>query len=164
MKDFLGFDTVGSSPRVRGTQHAVRLADGGRGIIPACAGNTLARKAERAFPRDHPRVCGEHAAFDIDIAVNLGIIPACAGNTASASTLRLTARDHPRVCGKHSYVICKAATLAGSSPRVRETPVEVAEPCGLVGIIPACAGNTSANNDEYLLMRDHPRVCGKHLL
>ena len=155
---------VGSSPRVRGTHWLEKPNGRSRGIIPACAGNTNNPMVEPQNIWDHPRVCGEHAAFDIDIAVNLGIIPACAGNTASASTLRLTARDHPRVCGKHSYVICKAATLAGSSPRVRETPVEVAEPCGLVGIIPACAGNTSANNDEYLLMRDHPRVCGKHLL
>ena len=157
-------NSIGSSPRVRGTLHEGFPRLRHRGIIPACAGNTARSSPCRRWPWDHPRVCGEHAAFDIDIAVNLGIIPACAGNTASASTLRLTARDHPRVCGKHSYVICKAATLAGSSPRVRETPVEVAEPCGLVGIIPACAGNTSANNDEYLLMRDHPRVCGKHLL
>ena len=97
---------------------------------------------------------------------NLGvrIIPACAGNTYTCSRLRKTASDHPRVCGEHSTQFALPTVAVGSSPRVRGTPVEVAEPCGLVGIIPACAGNTSANNDEYLLMRDHPRVCGKHLL
>ena len=91
----------GSSPRVRGT---LRVADGrgaAAGIIPACAGNTSYRYVPVASSRDHPRVCGEHAATGVSNmstagssprvrgtrhatvgrARRRGIIPACAGNT-----------------------------------------------------------------------------------
>ena len=33
-----------------------------------------------------------------------------------------------------------------------------------IGIIPAYAGNTGFNTDEKLHLRDHPRVCGEHVL
>ena len=52
----------GSSPRMRGTRtfqngHSQRV-----GIIPAYAGNTATYSTEDTNIRDHPRVCGEHAA------------------------------------------------------------------------------------------------------
>ena len=50
----------GSSPRVRGTHHRVRLARPRLGIIPACAGNTASGSPCSTCDRDHPRVCGEH--------------------------------------------------------------------------------------------------------
>ena len=34
----------------------------------------------------------------------------------------------------------------------------------LSGIIPAYAGSTRSAQRPYLLRRDHPRVCGEHLL
>ncbi|EEP20781.1 hypothetical protein BIFANG_03351 [Bifidobacterium angulatum DSM 20098 = JCM 7096] len=50
----------GSSPRVRGTRrHDLPVPDG-RGIIPACAGNTRGLRRSSEHIRDHPRVCGEH--------------------------------------------------------------------------------------------------------
>ena len=94
-------EELGSSPRVRGTRLvAVDQADD-RGIIPACAGNTLAVTGCPFPRRDHPRVCGEHqgrhhgyhrrrgssprvrgtllhSAYTV---FHIGIIPACAGNT-----------------------------------------------------------------------------------
>ena len=49
----------GSSPRVRGTVgwfwHSYSL----KGIIPACAGNSLVSDLVNEYDRDHPRVCGE---------------------------------------------------------------------------------------------------------
>ncbi len=93
--------SVGSSPRVRGTPTAVPTSRRRLGIIPACAGNTLALFVACVLERDHPRVCGEHPPlFHLRLAGSgssprvrgtlyglwtccrrVGIIPACAGNT-----------------------------------------------------------------------------------
>ena len=92
---------AGSSPRVRGTQRPRHPLAFATGIIPACAGNTIAPSRGSARLWDHPRVCGEHRRQKHDAAANLGssprvrgtpdtvhedvnelgIIPACAGNT-----------------------------------------------------------------------------------
>ena len=92
---------AGSSPHVRGTRLLYLGSVGLTGIIPACAGNTVACRARRRGGRDHPRMCGEHGVtlillgawagssphvrgtlFVIYFVVfEAGIIPACAGNT-----------------------------------------------------------------------------------
>ena len=51
---------VGSSPRVRGARVARRLDAEVPGIIPACAGSTVAHEKHDRIDGDHPRVCGEH--------------------------------------------------------------------------------------------------------
>ena len=133
------------------------------GIIPACAGNTACGSSCTPAPGDHPRACGEHggkAANHADVqgssprvrgtqalvhAVDalLGIIPACAGNTRWHSNTCGRLRDHPRVCGEHPTFLPSIVALMGSSPRVRGTPFHIAIPAVHLGIIPACAGNTS---------------------
>ena len=50
----------------------------------------------------------------------------------------------------------------GSSPRVRGTPKKGKFFSFSVGIIPACAGNTTRPCAAGAHMRDHPRVCGEH--
>ena len=172
----------GSSPRVRGTllwngDNAVRY-----GIIPACAGNTLHGRLRSLPRRDHPRVCGEHLySFACHAAssgssprvrgtrwrapsvrVSSGIIPACAGNTGLNDESRKHGRDHPRVCGEHSLAYSLSVGTLGSSPRVRGTQQFVQTVGNVVGIIPACAGNTSAPTSSLTDTRDHPRVCGEH--
>ena len=57
--DFVG-GLSGSSPRMRGTQSTIFRLRHNRGIIPAYAGNTLAKAVEMTARLDHPRVCGEH--------------------------------------------------------------------------------------------------------
>jgi len=52
----------GSPPRVRGTDpRAVGHTDG-RGITPACAGNSERDHLKAAPSGDHPRVCGEQSS------------------------------------------------------------------------------------------------------
>ena len=157
-----GVGEEGSSPRVRGTRVEVTSADGCAGIIPACAGNTWCPAQPRTRPRDHPRVCGEHRAglahrlheagssprvrgtrdgrWRLDRGT--GIIPACAGNTGCCGCETVLAGDHPRVCGEHWDHSRRLRPLLGSSPRVRGTLFAVLFDLRVVGIIPACAGNT----------------------
>ena len=112
---------AGSSPRVRGTLARNGFLEAARGIIPACAGNTLRSSGPCMITWDHPRVCGEHdrsKAFTNSAAGSSprvrgtrgvperraargGIIPACAGNTPGAFDVPVCGRDHPRVCGEH---------------------------------------------------------------
>ena len=94
-------ETLGSSPRMRGTHYDGDVVHACSGIIPAYAGNTSQPQAYSTRSRDHPRVCGEHygryslptasvgssprmrgtpAASALDLS-HLGIIPAYAGNT-----------------------------------------------------------------------------------
>ena len=172
----------GSSPRVRGTPARYRRRSSRPGIIPACAGNTSPGVGSPLHDRDHPRVCGEHrgqhglqpvrpgssprvrgtpmtwAQID-DVA---GIIPACAGNTCLDIALFVVHWDHPRVCGEHLRFNGIRCLGKGSSPRVRGTRLWWFSCSVLLGIIPACAGNTNRLAVRRPAWRDHPRVCGEH--
>ena len=152
------------------------------GIIPAYAGNTAATSTTAEACRDHPRVCGEHM-MSHGIIGGMGgssprmrgtpilggepyskwrIIPAYAGNTSTAGLCRCSARDHPRVCGEHPTRTEPTSTSWGSSPRMRGTHRWRMLSRSHCGIIPAYAGNTSANSSSASTKRDHPRVCGEH--
>ena len=53
---------------------------------------------------------------------------------------------------------------AGSSPRMRGTPGDGVKDGRIYGIIPAYAGNTRRSARPPARRRDHPRVCGEHML
>ncbi|KAB7789963.1 hypothetical protein F7D09_1513 [Bifidobacterium leontopitheci] len=174
----------GSSPRMRGTRYIGRVGWVPRGIIPAYAGNTHRMRPVDTIGGDHPRVCGEHLFAELTARewtgssprmrgtlrqvripeVRLGIIPAYAGNTRSRYPAGYGYRDHPRVCGEHRETVLLAAGRQGSSPRMRGTPQLVDDADRRQGIIPAYAGNTLLLWHRQPLTRDHPRVCGEHVL
>ena len=151
-------------------------------IIPAYAGNTSSAMLNSFSFRDHPRVCGEHQCPRGHISTSWGssprmrgtrglavypirpgrIIPAYAGNTGSAGRSGARTWDHPRVCGEHTARMMTTTGRAGSSPRMRGTPVLHESRTLRGGIIPAYAGNTVYSSCQSLLSRDHPRVCGEH--
>ena len=110
-----------------------------------------------------PRVRGTHVSTVSNVRVT-GIIPACAGNTWEQVMTIIDARDHPRVCGEHIAVVILVSFLLGSSPRVRGTRVDLVRKRPRAGIIPACAGNTKIGYHSALRCRDHPRVCGEHVV
>ena len=176
-------DVLGSSPRMRGTlgRRVVGLCL--VGIIPAYAGNTTARNASTKAKRDHPRICGEHFAWDSTTDFDSGssphmrgthptldimpgdrrIIPAYAGNTRDVSTRNGGPRDHPRICGEHNAVPLTDASASGSSPHMRGTLADQPQATPVDGIIPAYAGNTQHSTSKPSPPRDHPRICGEHL-
>ena len=94
----------------------------------------------------------------------IGIIPAYAGNTPRHHPSSPDSGDHPRVCGEHKSLRTWAAPLPGSSPRMRGTLTALGEVVVHAGIIPAYAGNTSPYDVYFTPSRDHPRVCGEHLI
>ena len=152
----------GSSPRVRGTLALSRNAVPSPGIIPACAGNTVAAvRGVCELGGSSPRVRGTRSGRRLPVH-RRGIIPACAGNTRPSASRAESVRDHPRVCGEHSSDLMADCSMLGSSPRVRGTPKLENSGIFRVGIIPACAGNTRAQYTDMRMHGDHPRVCGEH--
>ena len=92
-----------------------------------------------------------------------GIIPACAGNTRSRTARRSRTGDHPRMRGEHMPVGWKLAVSLGSSPHARGTPSVAGITTVLIGIIPACAGNTGYPIAIARRRWDHPRMRGEHI-
>ena len=111
----------GSSPRVRGKPNIRTQFTDNRGLIPACAGKTAPRVADRRDERAHPRVCGENPTITHSRVLGTGssprvrgkqagtsllgdgrgLIPACAGKTKTIFTTSRPSAAHPRVCGEN---------------------------------------------------------------
>ena len=91
-----------------------------------------------------------------------GIIPAYAGNTDPFAMSPNTTGDHPRICGEHMGGDYRRIRRRGSSPHMRGTLLSGGERFGLLGIIPAYAGNTMQNGRQTRVSKDHPRICGEH--
>ena len=92
-----------------------------------------------------------------------GIIPACAGNRSVLLSNQISLQDHPRVCGEQEEWDAEGIDDKGSSPRVRGTVRTFCIELGTIGIIPACAGNSTTLINSGTLSRDHPRVCGEQV-
>ena len=172
----------GSSPHTRGARVA---GVGGcflTRIIPAYAGSTSPPTDDRNFPKDHPRIRGEHPLINskenahdgssphtrgaqpagaVRVA-ELGIIPAYAGSTSSGGWLPVRTRDHPRIRGEHRSVQPRPGGAAGSSPHTRGAQMLTAQNFQRQRIIPAYAGSTRRGTSWPSLARDHPRIRGEH--
>ena len=112
----------GSPPRVRGKAAITARRVPAARITPACAGKRLLRQLRHITSQDHPRVCGEKAAYLRAVWVPkgspprvrgkakgtdggdplMGITPACAGKSMHRATRNTGEEDHPRVCGEKS--------------------------------------------------------------
>ena len=93
-----------------------------------------------------------------------GIIPACAGSTICLFCCFLYVWDHPRMCGEHRDCSASRSNRSGSSPHVRGALWCRLSFLFLSGIIPACAGSTPSTAGGSTKARDHPRMCGEHLI
>ena len=109
------------------------------GLIPACAGKTLAPAFGLCPFSAHPRVCGENNRISVNSLLHLGssprvrgkrfescrghkrcrLIPACAGKTCGVCFGRVLCGAHPRVCGENHATHKSTRKARGSSPRVR---------------------------------------------
>ena len=173
--------TVGSSPRVRGTAAERPAVLRGARFIPACAGNSQNLQNHDHDPTVHPRVCGEQAIAlgkkhraggssprvrGTGFAQNPLVepdrfIPACAGNSAPTLSRGICAPVHPRVCGEQLCSLVSVQICLGSSPRVRGTAEVVRVVADVYRFIPACAGNRTTVRVHSVKPSVHPRVCGE---
>ena len=153
---------AGSSPLARGTHHVIAFLKPGQGLIPARAGNTVARPVVRKSMRAHPRSRGEHSGSVLKLNGHsgssplargtlgllefveklLGLIPARAGNTGVSRGRWGVLWAHPRSRGEHRAHLSLEPVHQGSSPLARGTPITAANRDRDQGLIPARAGNT----------------------
>ena len=172
---------AGSPPRVRGEAARGNHVGGSFRITPACAGRRGLCDGHAGRDQDHPRVCGEKAAFSkisrsvtgspprvrgeaikkSSVCVMTRITPACAGRSDKPLPAADKDGDHPRVCGEKLECRLNCVPAIGSPPRVRG---EEADPFPVHrdgGITPACAGRSGCGSAARGSGRDHPRVCGE---
>ena len=172
----------GSSPRVRGKPHRLGPHARPRGLIPACAGKTAGTIVVTHPTGAHPRVCGENRGERFADCrrdgssprvrgkhpgvhrrhQEHGLIPACAGKTSSSKDPRSPKAAHPRVCGENAAVSVPTGGREGSSPRVRGKLRRISNRHQRRGLIPACAGKTTAGRRATASPGAHPRVCGEN--
>ena len=136
----LSENTLGSSPRVRGTGRKQQRQDSERRFIPACAGNRPVASRYGPTRSVHPRVCEEQGA-------GLGMSPV-----------------HPRVCGEQGAGLGNQAIAVGSSPRVRGTVFRSPKAAMQSRFIPACAGNSASSSSIILSVTVHPACAGNSQL
>ena len=174
---------MGSSPRVRGEEVALKGDFGAVGIIPAGAGRRAGACLVNEDRGDHPRGCGEkpmdgetengHEGSSprvrgeddavVDGADVDGIIPAGAGRSSEELTISKPKWDHPRGCGEKQTEKVTGRRTPGSSPRVRGEAKACHRTTTLSGIIPAGAGRSWLAGLRPGRRGDHPRGCGEKL-
>ena len=138
-------------------------------ITPICTGNTKTKPGKVSFPRDHPRIHGEHFLGIsrltmrsgspphtrgthqnfMEAAENLGITPAYTGNTDFFNYLECNPWDHPRIHGEHRFKSYITFTDLGSPPHTRGTRININGIQKFMRITPAYTGNTLYQNSIY---------------
>ena len=86
-----------------------------------------------------PRVRGNRRRRT-KIAPDAGSIPACAGEPSQSRLPQEPSWVYPRVCGGTSRTSSRSASRYGLSPRVRGNLKQGFAAVGMLGSIPACAG------------------------
>ena len=90
------------------------------------------------------------------------ITPACAGNTISKDFPQCLIQDHPRLRGEYCYLRRWRQGRQGSPPLARGIPSICSHLLILIGITPACAGNTNFICIISCRYGDHPRLRGEY--
>ena len=158
---FVPVESIGSSPRARGTGPSHLAGVRSYRFIPACAGNGSLPLVISIPAPVHPRVRGERLVEIVGIKNGHGssprargterqdgrpghggrFIPACAGNGRLTPAPDPNRPVHPRVRGERQSFRISGGSGAGSSPRARGTVPAVGGAHVLLRFIPACAGN-----------------------
>ncbi len=174
----------GPPPRARGPHPRRPDRLDVHGTTPACAGTTWSLPPGPPWPRDHPRVRGDHLkAEEPDTYAEgppprargphrhrphhchrNGTTPACAGTTDPFPYPSYLCGDHPRVRGDHWAGRQGVRPAGGPPPRARGPPRCSRPGTACPGTTPACAGTTCWPSARPPRNGDHPRVRGDHFL
>ena len=130
-------------------------------FIPACAGNSRARREHNRQTTVHPRVCGELGRGSFRGLPRDGSSPRVRGTPIGIRGVRVGHRFIPACAGNSRRPSGARIGRSGSSPRVRGTLGNRAGSHAARRFIPACAGNSGNAHDNPKRMPVHPRVCGE---
>ena len=112
-----------------------------RFISTYCGKNDYFRAVATVLQSPSPRVWGAPLA-GIRWRRMGWFIPTCVGNTRVLAASNFWPWAHPHVCGEHAGDDSYSPLRAGSSPRMRGTPVGNVRGALKDGLIPTYAGNT----------------------
>ena len=118
-----------------------------------------AKRCQSVGSSPHARGTQIHRTLGRHVA---GIIPACAGNTSSSALSAMASLDHPRMRGEHAFFPDERKGIHRSSPHARGTRIRHDGGLRGLGIIPACAGNTTSHDGKTCPHPYHPRMRGEH--
>ena len=172
----------GSSPLTRGKPPPLRPGRAERGLIPAHAGKTRARRRGQTRWEAHPRSRGENNLMNVAVSsisgsspltrgkllpclhlqYTPGLIPAHAGKTAGGLCPRVGHWAHPRSRGENRARWWGVRIGQGSSPLTRGKPVTHGGDGAPERLIPAHAGKTHRANTITSARRAHPRSRGEN--
>ena len=165
---------------MRGNLGGRHRASAAGGSIPACAGEPGWSGGLSTLRTVYPRVCGGTAARIRSAFKGHGLsprvrgnrlvgrrprnrhgsIPACAGEPVWQAGGCGGRRVYPRVCGGTTWCQVSRWIHTGLSPRVRGNRHLVGVVDGVMGSIPACAGEPRASSPWPSPWPVYPRVCG----
>ena len=91
------------------------------------------------------------------------ITPAYAGKSRWHCQLKILCQDHPRLCGEKVKYTILLLFCKGSPPPMRGKVLVHMLPLHYHGITPAYAGKRLYHRGEFLIIEDHPRLCGEKL-
>ena len=106
----------GLSPRMRGNQIPAQGGSGGRGSIPAHAGEPAASKIRRTCHGVYPRACGGTPSESRAVRIQDGLSPRMRGNPEAGEAIGAKVRSIPAHAGE-PVAFCRAAVGAGVYPR-----------------------------------------------
>ena len=173
---------AGSSPLTRGKHPTPPRGVGERGLIPAHAGKTRARRLDGFTGWAHPRSRGENRVGPVLlrgrrgsspltrgkqfpsglIAARVGLIPAHAGKTIDGLSFQWGREAHPRSRGENVLIVGEDVCVTGSSPLTRGKRWVFPGADSGHGLIPAHAGKTSGRSRRTTGTRAHPRSRGEN--
>ena len=170
----------GLSPRVRGNLQHIGLGPPLPRSIPARAGEPASSNSSPTGWRVYPRACGgtvdaagakaEITGLSPRVRGNPVVeiaghhqrrsIPARAGEPQTNQPPGRPGGVYPRTCGGTVRLQARTRLNAGLSPRVRGNQQRIGQDVGVVGSIPARAGEPYLRRRHRPLRRVYPRACG----
>ena len=155
---------LGSIPARAGEPHVASRRESSTAVYPRACGGTARTKQSLASSNGlSPRVRGNPLPMPFVNGGNRSI-PARAGEPARRARPAPACRVYPRACGGTGYTDYSEKALTGLSPRVRGNRVQPSRLLGLVGSIPARAGEPRPVVSQPDRCRVYPRACGGTVL
>ncbi len=152
---------IGSSPRLRGTQHFSARGRLCARFIPAPAGNATWPAFSSWLASVHPRACGERMIPIPHATQTGGSSPRLRGTLYTSLFRACGFTVHPRACGERIASGRTTSPAIGSSPRLRGTRLHACRMSDPTRFIPAPAGNAAPRSAPGQRPAVHPRACGE---
>ena len=158
----IGFQTTGSSPRVRKRLGEESLRQAQIGSSPRVRRTRRADPIHLSRARFIPAGAG-NAATAATCLLSMAVHPRGCGDALRARRSECGAPVHPRGCGERAMRRVPVASLVGSSPRMRGTLTAGLHQHLLERFIPTDAGNAAGSTLCSMTTPVHPRECGERV-